>query len=205
MLLSATTSISACRAPRSMLFSLLTSLLLLPPVELAAQAATVVESDSTSPRRLQLSIGGGFAKVSSSPLNRTNQGYQMQAGVGIESPFRPLRLSVEGLFSEAGSTRLGSVTANAILTAPVPWSARPYLVTGGGAYSENGSRITSGFNFGLGLNARVGDQTLFMESRFHTYRDAYAGQAYVVPNGVVATRRGERRYLWQPLTFGFRF
>jgi hypothetical protein len=44
-----------------------------------------------------------------------------------------------------------------------------------------------------------------MESRVHAYRDALAGEPWIVPNGVVANHHDTYRYLWHPLTVGVRF
>lgn len=128
-----------------------------------------------------------------------------QAALAIRTPFEPLRLRLDGLFSDAGSTQVQAFTASAVLAAPARWTAAPYLMAGGGGYMENGGRMTAGWNLGLGMTVRAGHQVLFMESRVHAYRDALAGQPYLVPNGVVGNVREPNRYLWHPLTFGFRF
>ena len=88
-------------------------------------------------RLLQLSFGGGFAKVSSTPLSFTTNGFNLQAGLGVRTPIRSLRLR--------------------------------------------------------------------LESRAHWYRDAFAGEPYRVPFGVVVDRHEPQKYVLQPLTFGFRF
>jgi len=65
--------------------------------------------------------------------------------------------------------------------------------------------MIAGYNLGIGLNVRAGNQILFMDSRFHSYRDALSGQPYLVPNGVPTARHEPYKYLLHPLTFGFRF
>ena len=64
--------------------------------------------------------------------------------------------------------------------------------------------MTAGWNLGIGLNVRAGNQILFMESRVHSYRDVFRGQPYRVPFGVTGTQHDAYNYLWHPLTFGFR-
>jgi hypothetical protein len=196
---------STRRHAASVKLAALVGMLALPQAAASAQAAASSSADSTPSRALQLSFGGGFSKVSSSPLSATNQGYSLHGALGLQTPLRVLAVQLEGLFSEAGATRVGAVTASARLSAPDSWNARPYLVAGVGGYRENGASVTAGFNLGIGANVRVGGQTLFMESRMHSYRDALAGQPYVLPRGVVDLRRNRQQLLWQPLTFGFRF
>lgn len=184
---------------------LLAALVLLPRFELAAQLTTSATPDTGASPRWQLSLGGGFARVSDTPLSRTNQGYTLQAGLGMRTSLPALRLSFDALFTDAGATRVSALTGNARLAAPVSWSARPYLVAGGGAYKDHDTQTTAGFNLGVGITVRAGRQVLFMESRFHSYRNVYGGDPYVVPNGVVTKRQANQLYLWHPLTFGFRF
>ena len=184
---------------------LLAALVLLPRLELTAQLTTSATPDTGTSPRWQLSVGGGFARVSDTPLSRTNQGYTLQAGLGVRTPLPALRLSFDAMFTDAGATRVSALTANARLSAPVSWSARPYLAAGGGAYKDHATQPTAGFNLGLGMTVRAGRQLLFMESRFHSYRNVYGGDPYVVPNGVVTKRQSNQLYLWHPLTFGFRF
>ena len=177
----------------------------LPLQFVSAQDTATVSRPAPPERLLQVLVGGGFAKTSTTPLSRTTHGFNLQAALAIRTPFEPLRLRLDGLFSDAGSTQVQAFTASAVLAAPARWTAAPYLMAGGGGYMENGGRMTAGWNLGLGMNVRAGRQALFMESRVHAYRDAFAGQPYLVPNGVVGNVREPNRYLWHPLTFGFRF
>ena len=154
---------------------------------------------------VQAMVGGGFAKTSSTPLNPNTHGFNLQAGLAIRTPLAPLRLRVDGLYSEGGRTRVEAFTAGAMLSAPARWTIAPFLLAGGGGYAENGAGLTSGWNLGAGVNLRTGRLALFMESRVHAYRDALAGQPWLVPNGVVAAQHESYRYLWHPLTVGFRF
>ena len=176
------------------------------PLSAVRAQDTAVTTRARAPEHLlQWMIGGGFAKTSSSPLNQNTHGYNLQTGLAIRTPLDPLRFRLDGLFSDAGNARVQALTLNAVLAAPTKWKASPYLMAGGGGYMENGARMTSGWNLGIGMNVRVGEQIMFMESRVHSYRDAFAGQPYRVPFGVVSGTREPDRYLWHPLTFGFRF
>jgi len=150
---------------------------------------------------LQASLGGGFAKTSSTPLNSTTRGYNLQAALAVRTPLEAVRLRVDGLFSDAGTTRVEAVTAGAVLSASSRWAVAPFVLAGVGGYVENGGHLTAGWNLGLGVSRGA----LFIESRVHAYRDALAGEPWVIPNGVVAARHSNYRYLWHPLTFGFRF
>ncbi len=193
------------RATASRLIGTAVALLALALSEMRAQAPTQVNGDASDSRLLQFSVGGGFSRVPSNPLSRTNLGYNLQASLGVRTPVEPLRLRVDGLVTEAGVTRMTALTASASLSGPVRWSTRPYLLAGVGGYSENSGKTTAGFNVGLGADLRVGKSVLFMESRFHGFRDAAAGQGYLVPNGVVKARRDGTQYLWNPVSIGFRF
>src|SRR5688572_10100934 len=176
------------------------------PMALATAQDTTSASQKVGPDRLlQLSFGGGFAKVSSTPLSQTTNGFTLQAGLGVRTPVPSLRLRFDGLFSDAGTTQVKAFTAGALLSAPSRWKASPYFLAGGGGYIDSGARMTAGWNLGLGVNVRAGDQILFMESRAHWYRDAFAGEPYRVPFGVVVDRHEPYKYVLQPLTFGFRF
>jgi hypothetical protein len=172
---------------------------------MSAQDTTTAPRVAAPERLVQVSLGGGFSKVSSSPLSRTTHGFNLQAALAVRTPFSPLRLRLDGIFSDAGNTQVKAFTASAVLAAPTLRKVGPYLLAGGGGYLENSGRMTAGWNLGLGLNVPVGGQVLFMESRVHAYRDALAGQPYVVPVGVVGNTHEAYRYLWHPLTFGFRF
>jgi hypothetical protein len=175
------------------------------PVQMSAQDTATAPRVAPPEHLLQTSLGGGFSKVSSTPLSRTTHGFNLQAALAVRTPFSPLRLRLDGLFSDAGNTQVKAFTASAALAAPARWRVGPYLLAGGGGYIENSGRMTAGWNLGLGLNVPTGGQVLFIESRVHAYRDAFAGQPYVVPVGVVANTHEAYRYLWHPLTFGFRF
>ena len=183
------------------------ALTLLVPLQVSrAQDTSSAQKRSTTERPLQLSLGGGFAKTSSTPLIRNTQGYNLQASLGMRTPLRPLGLRFDGIFSDFSNMRVSALTANLTLSAPSRWRAVPYLLGGGGAYVDNSvSGMTAGWNLGIGLNVRAGDQLLFMESRFHSYRNSFAGQPYFTPNGATAFQHASEKFLWQPLTFGFRF
>lgn len=174
-------------------------------LQVGAQDTATVPRVAPPERLLQTSLGGGFSKVSSTPLSRTTHGFNLQAAVAVRTPFSPLRLRLDGVFSDAGNTQVQAFTASAVLAAPTRRRVGPYFLAGGGGYIENGGRMTAGWNLGLGLNVDAGGQVLFIESRVHAYRDALAGQPYVVPVGVVTSTHEAYRYLWHPLTFGFRF
>ena len=177
------------------------------PVQpIVAQSGAATQRDTAPERLLLFSVGGGFAKTSSTPMSNTTLGYDLQATAAIRTPMPLLRLRVDGLFSDAGVKRIHAFTGSAVLSAPDRWTAAPYLMAGGGAYAEQGGRMSAGWNVGAGISVATGGGTrLFMESRVHAYRDPLRGQPYIVPFGVTSATHAAYSYLWQPLTFGFRF
>jgi hypothetical protein len=173
---------------------------------IGAQSIAAAQRDTAPERLLLFSVGGGFAKVSSTPRSNTTLGYDLQATAALRTPIPLFRLRVDGLFSDAGVTRIHAFTGSAVLSAPARWATAPYLMAGGGAYAEQGGRLSAGWNVGAGISVATGGGTrLFMESRVHAYRDPLRGQPYIVPFGVTSVTHEAYSYLYQPLTFGFRF
>lgn len=194
------------RRVASCAFVTLACVIAVPVRPIVAQSVAAVQSDTASERLLLFSVGGGFAKVSSTPRNNTTLGYDLQATAALRTPIPLLRLRVDGLFSDAGATRIHAFTGSAVLSAPARWAAAPYIMAGGGAYAEQGGRMSAGWNVGAGVSVATGGGTrLFMESRIHAYRDPLRGQPYIVPFGVTSATHAAYSYLYQPLTFGFRF
>ena len=85
-------------------------------------------------RLLQGSVGGGFAKISSTPLSRTTHGCNLQASLATRRPFDPLRIRFDGPFGDAGNTQVQAFTGGATLAAPARWTVSPFALAGGGGY-----------------------------------------------------------------------
>jgi hypothetical protein len=206
MLTSAPLTLAAQRRLASCVFVTLACVIAVPVRPIVAQSGAAAQRDTAPERLLLFSVGGGFAKVSSTPLSSTTLGYDLQATAAFRTPIPLLRLRIDGLFIDAAATHFHAFTGSAVLSAPARWAAAPYLMAGGGAYSNPGADMSAGWNVGAGISVATGGKTrLFMESRIHAYRDPFKGQPYRVPTGVTFDTHEAYSYLYQPLTFGFRF
>ena len=205
MNIAASVTAPAGRRIRCRLVGLVAFAFALPVHQSGAQSPPAAASDTVPERLVLFSLGGGFAKASSTPRSNSTQGYSLQATASLRTPIPLLRLRADGLFGDAGVTQLKAFTGSALLSAPNRWAVAPYVMAGGGAYAEQGDRMTAGWNVGAGFSVEMGRKTrLFMEARMHAYRDPFYGQPYIVPGGVVNDRHPKYSYLYQPLTFGFR-
>jgi hypothetical protein len=203
---SAPLTLAAQRRIAPCVFVTLACVIAVPVRPSVAQSVVAAQNDTAAARLFLFSVGGGFAKASSTPLNTTTLGYTLQATAALRTPIPLLRIRADGIFSEPGATRVSAFTGSAVLSAPARWAAAPYLMAGGGAYAEQGGRMSAGWNFGAGISVATGGGTrLFMESRIHAYRDPLRGQPYIVPFGATSATHAAYSYLYQPLTFGFRF
>ena len=186
----------------------LRSVVLIGSVVLGESASAQVQ-DTTARRTanplLQTWIGGGFAKTSWTPGSSTTHGFNLQGALALRTPFEPLRLRLDLFVTNAGATRVEGLNANLLLRASERLPIVPYFLAGGGAYGQFGSKPSAGWNVGAGVTLPLGDRAIFMESRFHSYRDKYAGQPWLIPGGGTSIRHEEFLQIWHPLTFGFRF
>lgn len=138
-------------------------------------------------------IAGGFSK------NANAIGYYGLATLEFALPMESLSLRADGLFADWGAGKVGALTANVLVS---PFRGRrvsPYAIAGAGAYAHNvtGS-LGTGWTLGLGLRLPGKSQSLFLESRLHTFvgqrrelAPPYSGQGW--------------RAMWTPLGIGIQF
>ena len=166
--------------------------------------------------QLGLILGGGgtFRGAVSSGLSYTGLGYNVLAGVKLQTPVLPIAVRFDGQYDQFSSplsvyqSRIYSLTANAEYEVPTPF-VRPYLVAGGGYYHITARYFDptarpgapneidaptngAGVNGGLGIRSGLGGIGLFGEWRYH----------YIFAGGA---RNPAGHTSYAPFTFGVMF
>lgn len=119
------------------------------------------------------------------------------AGIGVKLPNSSLGLRFDGMYTAGLSSvyarGVTSLTANLVVPFASDHAVSPYLIGGPGLYATPGTGVHAGGNAGAGINFRVNNTQLFVESRFH---------AYTV--GALGNRTRQTNYMI-PLSIGLRF
>lgn len=129
----------------------------------------------------QLGIAGGAAKPMSDLSNTSKMGYNGTVALGINVPFIPLGLRVDGAYNQFGAKVSGgadlhviSATGNVVYGLPIP-GLSPYLIGGAGLYMPTatapGVASTTehhfGWNAGAGVNLPLSGIKAFAEARYN--------------------------------------
>jgi hypothetical protein len=127
----------------------------------------------------QLGVAGGVAQPMSDLSNAAKLGYNATAALGINLPFIPVGLRIDGaynLFGEkitgAGKLHTISATGNVVWRLPSV-GISPYLIGGAGLYMV-GSDVAGastdnhlGWNAGAGINLPLSVFKAFVEARYN--------------------------------------
>ena len=127
----------------------------------------------------QLGVAGGVAQPMSDLSDAAKLGYNATAALGINLPFIPVGLRVDGAYNSFGEKITGagklhaiSATGNLVWRLPVPGFS-PYVIGGAGLYMV-GSDLDGasnenhmGWNAGAGINLPLGFLKGFVEARYN--------------------------------------
>jgi hypothetical protein len=131
----------------------------------------------------QLGIAGGAAQPMSDLKDGANMGYNATAALGINLPFIPVGLRVDGAYNQFGEKagigaklHVVSATGNVVWRLPSV-GISPYLIGGAGLYmattTTTGTTSASttdnhlGWNAGAGINLPVSVFKAFVEARYN--------------------------------------
>ncbi len=146
----------------------------------------------------QLGVAGGVAQPMSDLSDAAKLGYNATAALGINLPFIPVGLRIDGAdhsFGEkitgAGKLHAISATGNLVWRLPVPGFS-PYVIGGAGLYMV-GSDLDGasnenhmGWNAGAGINVPLGFLKGFVEARYNRVStDATSMQFVPVTVGIM--------------------
>ena len=146
----------------------------------------------------QLGVAGGVAQPMSDLSDAAKLGYNATAALGINLPFIPVGLRVDGAYNSFGEKITGagklhaiSATGNLVWRLPVP-GISPYVIGGAGLYMV-GSDLDGasnenhmGWNAGAGINLPLGFLKGFVEARYNRVStDATAMQFVPVTVGIM--------------------
>jgi hypothetical protein len=131
----------------------------------------------------QLGIAGGAAQPMSDLKDGANMGYNATAALGINLPFIPVGLRVDGAYNQFGEKAGIGATHHAVsATGHVVWrlpsvGISPYLIGGAGLYmattTTTGTTSASttdnhlGWNAGAGINLPLSVFKAFVEARYN--------------------------------------
>ncbi|MDP9205636.1 MAG: outer membrane beta-barrel protein [Gemmatimonadota bacterium] len=152
---------------------------------------------------IQLGIAGGAAQPMSDLKDGANMGYNGTVAMGINLPFIPVGLRVDGAYNQFGEKagvgaklHVISATGNVVWRLPSV-GISPYLIGGAGLYmstaTTTGTTSVSdtqnhlGWNAGAGINLPLSVFKAFVEARYNR----------------VSTDTGSLEFV--PLTFGIMF
>ena len=142
----------------------------------------------------QIGIAGGGALPMSNLSTTTKTGYNGTVALGINLPFIPVGLRVDGAYNAfsakaAGGAKLHvmSATGNIVWGLPIP-GLSPYLIGGAGLYMPTvtapGFASTTenhfGWNAGAGVNLPLSGFKAFVEARYNRI-SANGGSMEFVP------------------------
>ncbi len=142
----------------------------------------------------QLGVAGGIAQPMSDLKNGADMGYNATAALGINLPFIPVGLRVDGAYNQFGEkagvpAKLHAISATGNLVWRLPSiGISPYLIGGAGLYMQSvtptgGSATTDnhlGWNAGAGINLPLSVFKAFVEARYNSY-STDAGSVKFVP------------------------
>jgi hypothetical protein len=131
----------------------------------------------------QLGIAGGAAQPMSDLKDGANMGYNATAALGINLPFIPVGLRVDGAYNQFGEKagigaklHVVSATGNVVWRLPSV-GISPYLIGGAGLYmattTTTGTTSASqtdnhlGWNAGAGINLPLSVFKAFVEARYN--------------------------------------
>lgn len=127
----------------------------------------------------QLGVAGGVAQPMSDLSDAAKLGYNATAALGINLPFIPVGLRVDGAYNSFGEKITGtgklhaiSATGNLVWRLPVP-GFTPYLIGGAGLYMVGSDAAGAsnenhmGWNAGAGINLPLGFFKGFVEARYN--------------------------------------
>jgi hypothetical protein len=149
----------------------------------------------------QLGVAGGGALPMSDLSNTTKTGYNGTVALGINLPFIPVGLRVDGAYNAFNQKAAGGVKLHVMsATGNVVWrlpsvGISPYLIGGGGLYMPTvtapGFASTTenhfGWNAGAGINLPLTVFNAFVEARYNR----------------ISTKTGNMSFV--PVTFGIMF
>ena len=146
----------------------------------------------------QLGVAGGVAQPMSDLSDAAKLGYNATAALGINLPFIPVGLRIDGAYNSFGEKITGagklhaiSATGNLVWRLPVPGFS-PYVIGGAGLYMV-GSDLDGasnenhmGWNAGAGINVPLGFLKGFVEARYNRVStDATSMQFVPVTVGIM--------------------
>ena len=131
----------------------------------------------------QLGIAGGATQPMSDLKNGANMGYNATAALGINLPFIPVGLRVDGAYNQFGEkSGVGAKLHVISATGNVVWrlpsiALSPYLIGGAGLYMVTSTTTGTvsatatdnhlGLNAGAGINLPVSIFKAFVEARYN--------------------------------------
>jgi hypothetical protein len=142
----------------------------------------------------QLGIAGGASQPMSDLKDAADLGYNGTVALGINLPFIPVGLRVDGAYNQFGEKEgipaklhVMSATGNVVWRLPSV-GISPYLIGGAGLYMQSvtptgGSATTDnhlGWNAGAGINLPLSVFKAFVEARYNSY-STDAGTVKFVP------------------------
>ncbi|MDQ6872009.1 MAG: porin family protein [Gemmatimonadota bacterium] len=142
----------------------------------------------------QLGVAGGGSLPMSNLSNTSKTGYNGTVALGINLPFIPVGLRVDGAYNAfsakaAGGAKLHvmSATGNIVWGLPIP-GLSPYLIGGAGLYmptvtAPGFASVTEnhfGWNAGAGVNLPLSGFKAFVEARYNRI-SAKGGSMEFVP------------------------
>lgn len=144
----------------------------------------------------QLGIAGGAAQPMSDLKDGANMGYNATAALGINLPFIPVGLRIDGAYNQFGEkagvgAKLHVISATGNLVWRLPSvGISPYLIGGAGLYmatatstgtvSASATDNHMGWNAGAGINLPLSVFKAFVEARYNSY-STDAGSVKFVP------------------------
>lgn len=140
----------------------------------------------------QLGVAGGVAQPMSDLSNAAKLGYNATAAMGINLPFIPVGLRVDGAYNQFGEKVTGSGKLHTIsATGNVVWrlpsiGISPYLIGGAGLYMVTadvaGTSTTDnhlGWNAGAGINLPLSVFKAFVEARYNRVSTSGSSMQFV--------------------------
>ena len=129
----------------------------------------------------QLGIAGGAAQPMSDLSNTSNLGYNGTVAMGINLPFIPVGLRIDGSYNQFAAKATGGAKLHVMsATANVVWrlpsiGVSPYLIGGAGLYMPTVTAPTIpsttdnhlGWNAGAGINLPLSVFKAFVEARYN--------------------------------------
>jgi hypothetical protein len=139
----------------------------------------------------QLGVAGGITQPMSDLKDGADMGYNALAALGINLPFIPVGLRIDGAYNQFGEKVAGaklhviSASGNVVWRLPSVGVA-PYVIGGAGLYMPTveaaGASTTEnhfGWNAGAGINLPLSFVKAFVEARYHRIALDGASMEYV--------------------------